>query len=79
NLEDSRLGILITACNLKVTDVDNKDEDLTFKGSYVRSTFTQNDLNQQIIRYIINPSTEVTSDSFEFQVSDVAGNTMVPE
>ncbi|CAM4616510.1 unnamed protein product, partial [Caretta caretta] len=79
NLEDSRLGILIMACNLKFTDVDNKDEDLTFKGSYVLSTFTQNDLNQQIIRYIINPSTEVTSDSFEFQVSDMAGNTMVPE
>ncbi|KAM9130325.1 LOW QUALITY PROTEIN: FRAS1-related extracellular matrix protein 1-like, partial [Pangshura tecta] len=93
NLKDDRLGILTTACNLKVTDVDNKDEDLTFKarrppffghlensktGSYVLSTFTQNDLNLKIIRYIINPSTEVTSDSFEFQVSDVAGNTMVP-
>lgn len=48
-------------------------------GSFLQNSFTQDDLNQHNIRYILNPSLEVTSDSFEFQVSDMAGNTIVSE
>lgn len=46
---------------------------------FLQNSFTQDDLNQDYIRYIINPSIEVTSDSFEFEVSDAAGNMIVPE
>ncbi|XP_029473303.1 LOW QUALITY PROTEIN: FRAS1-related extracellular matrix protein 1-like [Rhinatrema bivittatum] len=94
NLKDGRMAIQVTAHNLKATDVNSKAEDLIYTvlrspyfgylenvktGSYVSDTFTQQDLNQKAIRYIINPSAEVTSDSFEFRVSDPAGNTIAPE
>nr|XP_056700742.1 FRAS1-related extracellular matrix protein 1-like [Euleptes europaea] len=94
NRKNGRFAIPITIHHLKVTDANSKDEELIFNirqppffgylenlkaGSVVQSSFTQDDLNQHNIRYIINPSTEVTLDSFEFQVSDTAGNTIVPE
>ncbi|KAH0618554.1 hypothetical protein JD844_017886 [Phrynosoma platyrhinos] len=94
NLKDGRLAIPITIHNLKVTDDDSKDEDLIFSvrrqpffgylenqrtGGLLKKYFTQDDLNQHNIRYIINPTTEVTSDSFEFEVLDSAGNAIVPE
>nr|XP_006002762.1 PREDICTED: FRAS1-related extracellular matrix protein 1-like [Latimeria chalumnae] len=94
NLKDGRFAIYITSQYLKASDTDSKDEDLVFRvlrppyfgylenantGSYVRGTFTQKNINQRIIRYIINPSVEVTLDSFEFKVLDPVGNTVVPE
>uniref|UniRef100_A0A803TDN2 Calx-beta domain-containing protein n=1 Tax=Anolis carolinensis TaxID=28377 RepID=A0A803TDN2_ANOCA len=94
NLKDGRLAVPITVRNLKVTDDDSRDEDLIFTvrrqpyfgylehsraGGLLKSSFTQDDLNHHNIRYIINPITEVTSDSFTFEVSDSAGNTIVPE
>ncbi|XP_008107564.2 FRAS1-related extracellular matrix protein 1 isoform X2 [Anolis carolinensis] len=94
NLKDGRLAVPITVHNLKVTDDDSRDEDLIFTvrrqpyfgylehsraGGLLKSSFTQDDLNHHNIRYIINPITEVTSDSFTFEVSDSAGNTIVPE
>ncbi|XP_062991152.1 FRAS1-related extracellular matrix protein 1-like [Elgaria multicarinata webbii] len=94
NLKDGRFAIPITVHSLKITDADSRDEELIFNirrqpffgylenprgGGFVLNSFTQDDLNQHNIRYIINPSTEVTSDSFEFDVSDKAGNTIVPE
>lgn len=48
-------------------------------GRFIQNAFTQHDINQHNIRYIINPLTDVTSDSFEFRVSDMAGNMRVTE
>ncbi|XP_053549608.1 FRAS1-related extracellular matrix protein 1-like [Bombina bombina] len=94
NTKDGRAVITITARNLKASDQDSPDEDLLYvvlrspyfghlentkTGDYVGSTFTQREVNQNAIRYIINPSFEVNSDSFEFKTSDPAGNAALPE
>uniref|UniRef100_A0ABM5G827 FRAS1-related extracellular matrix protein 1-like isoform X2 n=1 Tax=Pogona vitticeps TaxID=103695 RepID=A0ABM5G827_9SAUR len=94
NLRDGRFAIPITVRNLKVIDENSRDEEVIFsvrqqplfgylenpkEGGFLQNSFTQDDLNQDNIRYIINPSIEVTSDRFEFEVSDAAGNTIVPE
>ncbi|MGH0158377.1 UNVERIFIED_CONTAM: hypothetical protein FKN15_035473 [Acipenser sinensis] len=93
-LKDGRFVIYITARSLKAMDQDSKDDELDFTilrppysgylenaitGEYVKGRFTQRDLNLRSIRYVINPSIEVTGDSFEFRVSDPAGNAMLPE
>lgn len=36
-------------------------------------------MNQKAVRYVIPVDVEVTADSFEFQVTDPAGNTMLAE
>uniref|UniRef100_A0A803SXA9 Calx-beta domain-containing protein n=1 Tax=Anolis carolinensis TaxID=28377 RepID=A0A803SXA9_ANOCA len=93
NLKDGRLAVPITVRNLKVTDDDSRDEDLIFtvrrqpyfgylehsRAGISTLSVLKYDLNHHNIRYIINPITEVTSDSFTFEVSDSAGNTIVPE
>ncbi|XP_072853809.2 FRAS1-related extracellular matrix protein 1 isoform X1 [Pogona vitticeps] len=94
NLRDGRFAVPITVRNLKVIDDNSRDEEVIFsvqrqplfgylenpkEGGFLQNSFTQDDLNQDNIRYIINPSIEVTSDRFEFEVSDAAGNTIVPE
>ncbi|OCT84853.1 FRAS1-related extracellular matrix protein 1 [Xenopus laevis] len=94
NTKDGRAMIHITARNLKATDSDSKDEDLKFvilrspyfghlenakTGGFVGTIFTQREINQRAIRYIINPSVEVNSDSFEFKISDPAGNEILSE
>ncbi len=48
-------------------------------GAYIKGRFTQKDLEQKAVRYVIPADMEVTADSFEFQVTDPAGNTMLPE
>lgn len=52
---------------------------LVFTGGYIKGRFTQKDLDQKALRYIIPADMEVTADSFEFRVTDPAGNTMLPE
>ncbi|XP_075471577.1 FRAS1-related extracellular matrix protein 1-like [Ascaphus truei] len=94
NIRDGRTAVQITANHLKASDPDSQDEDLIYMvlrppyfghlenaktGGYVGSTFTQRDVNQRAIRYIINPAFEVNSDSFEFKLSDPAGNAILPE
>ncbi|CAI5777043.1 FRAS1-related extracellular matrix protein 1-like isoform X1 [Podarcis lilfordi] len=94
NLKDGRFAVPITVHNLKVTDANSRDEELVFSvrrhpffghlensgtGRLLQNSFTQHDLNQHNIRYILNPTTEVTSDTFEFEASDRAGNTIAPE
>ncbi|XP_042191644.1 FRAS1-related extracellular matrix protein 1b [Callorhinchus milii] len=93
-LRDGRFGIYITARNLKASDVDSDDEELIFTvlrppnfgylenvntGGYIRGTFTQSDIDRRRIRYIVNSSIEVISDSYEFKISDPAGNSIVPQ
>ncbi|XP_063284108.1 FRAS1-related extracellular matrix protein 1-like [Pelobates fuscus] len=94
NTKDGRGSIVITSRNLKSTDLDSEDENLIYAllrmpyfghledsktGDSLGSTFTQKEVNQRHIRYIINPSFDVSSDSFEFRLSDQAGNALQPE
>ncbi|XP_069794621.1 FRAS1-related extracellular matrix protein 1b [Narcine bancroftii] len=94
HLRDGRFGIYITARHLKASDTASKDEELIYTilrppyygylesentGEYIRSRFTQKDVDRRAVRYIINPSGDQTSDNFEFKISDAAGNSNVPE
>ncbi|KAG9482906.1 hypothetical protein GDO78_009060 [Eleutherodactylus coqui] len=93
-LKDGRSAIQITSQNLRASDTDSADEDLLYvilraprfghlekskTGHYIGRTFTQREINHRAIRYIINPSFEVNSDSFEFEISDSAGNKISPD
>ncbi|KAM9324646.1 FRAS1-related extracellular matrix protein 1-like [Gastrophryne carolinensis] len=94
NLKDGRYAIQITSRNLKASDPDSADDELVYillrsprfghlenakTGDHIGRTFMQKDVNQRLIRYIINPVFDVNSDSFEFQVSDPAENKIAPE
>lgn len=52
---------------------------LVFLGGYIKGRFTQKDVDQRAVRYVIPSDVEVTADSFEFQVKDPAGNSMLSE
>lgn len=48
-------------------------------GGYIKGRFTQKDVDQKAVRYVIPSDMDVTSDSFEFQLTDPAGNTKLPD
>ncbi|KAG5850921.1 hypothetical protein ANANG_G00087500 [Anguilla anguilla] len=94
NLQGGRQGIYITSRDLQASDPDSPNDELEFTilrsphfghlenaltGGYIKGRFTQKDLDQRAVRYVIDPEIEVTGDSFEFHVTDPAGNTMLPE
>ncbi|XP_026054147.1 FRAS1-related extracellular matrix protein 1-like [Carassius auratus] len=94
NLQDGKQGIYVTSKELRASDPDSPDDTLEFTitrpphfgylenvltGAYIKGRFTQKDLEQKAVRYVIPADMEVTADSFEFQVTDPAGNTMLPE
>ncbi|XP_068095487.1 FRAS1-related extracellular matrix protein 1-like [Hyperolius riggenbachi] len=94
NLKDGRSAIVVSSRNLKASDPNSSDGDILYillksphfghlensiTGDHIGRTFTQKDVNQRLIRYIINPLLDVNSDSFEFQISDPAGNKIPPE
>nr|XP_055068360.1 FRAS1-related extracellular matrix protein 1-like [Misgurnus anguillicaudatus] len=94
SIQDGKQCIYITTKELQATDPDSPDDALEFTiirpphfgyfenaltGAYIKGRFTQKDVNQKAVRYVIPVDIEVTADSFEFQVTDPAGNTMLPE
>ncbi|KAG5275412.1 hypothetical protein AALO_G00120010 [Alosa alosa] len=93
-LQEGQHVIYITSKDLQVSDPDSPVQELEFTivrpphfghlenahtGGYIKGRFTQKDLDQKAIRYVIPADMEVTADSFEFRVTDPAGNTMLPE
>uniref|UniRef100_A0A4W4GI01 C-type lectin domain-containing protein n=1 Tax=Electrophorus electricus TaxID=8005 RepID=A0A4W4GI01_ELEEL len=93
-LQDYLQVIYITSKELQASDPDSPNQELEFiitrpphfgylenaiTGGYVKGRFTQKDVDQQALRYVIPSDMEVTADSFEFQLSDPAGNTVLPE
>ncbi|XP_062905194.1 FRAS1-related extracellular matrix protein 1a isoform X2 [Mobula hypostoma] len=93
-LKNGQYGIYLSVRDLKASDIDSKDEELVFHilrgphfgylenittGGFISDNFTQQDLNSKNIIYIITPSSEVTSDSLEFLVSDPTGNSAAPQ
>ncbi|XP_009294520.1 FRAS1-related extracellular matrix protein 1b isoform X1 [Danio rerio] len=94
NLPDGKHGIYITSKELQASDPDSPDDTLEFTitrpphfgflentltGAFIKGRFTQKDVDQKAVRYVIPVDVEVTADSFEFQVTDPAGNTILPE
>ncbi|XP_069777597.1 FRAS1-related extracellular matrix protein 1a [Narcine bancroftii] len=93
-LKNGQYGIYISFRNLRASDINNKDEELVFHilraphfgylenittGGFIHDNFTQQDLNSKSIMYIITASSEVTSDSLDFIVSDPTGNSAAPQ
>ncbi|NXC41076.1 FREM1 protein, partial [Penelope pileata] len=93
-LKNGNYGIYITARSLKATDPNTEDDKIIFKilrgprygylenittGGFIREGFSQKDLNNKIILYVINPLWEVNSDNLEIQVTDPNGNSAVPQ
>ncbi|XP_068447643.1 FRAS1-related extracellular matrix protein 1b isoform X2 [Clinocottus analis] len=94
DLDGGRHGVLITSKHLQASDPDSPVEDLEFSivrpphsgylentltGAYIKSRFTQRDVDQRAVAFVLPADMEVTADSFLFSLTDTAGNTMLPE
>ncbi|KAG7232386.1 hypothetical protein INR49_008915, partial [Caranx melampygus] len=94
DLGSGRHGIVITNKHLQASDPDSPTEELEFSisrpphfgylenaltGAYIKGRFTQRDVDQRAVVFVLPADMEVTSDSFEFHLMDPAGNTMLPE
>uniref|UniRef100_A0A3Q2V9Z3 Fras1 related extracellular matrix 1a n=1 Tax=Haplochromis burtoni TaxID=8153 RepID=A0A3Q2V9Z3_HAPBU len=89
-LADGRYGIFLSSQELKARDSNSREEELIFcivrpphfgflenitTGGFVPQRFLQMELKKRSIVYIISLDTESVSDSLEFTVSDLLGNT----
>ncbi|KAM6939195.1 FRAS1-related extracellular matrix protein 1b [Lycodopsis pacificus] len=94
DLGGGRYGILITSKHLQASDPDSPAEELEFSitrpphfgylenaltGAYIKGRFTQRDVDQRAVVFVLPADMEVTADSFLFRLTDPAGNTMLPE
>ncbi|XP_056271069.1 FRAS1-related extracellular matrix protein 1b [Pseudoliparis swirei] len=94
DLVGGRYGILITSKHLQASDPDSPVQELEFSitrpphsgylentltGAYIKGRFTQRDVDQRAVAFVLPADMEVTSDSFLFRLIDPAGNTMLPE
>ncbi|KAM3876288.1 FRAS1-related extracellular matrix protein 1b [Diretmus argenteus] len=93
-LEGGRYGIFITSRHLQASDPDSPTQELEFTitrpphfgyleniltGAYIKGRFTQRDVDQRAVVFVVPADMEVTGDSFQFRLTDPAGNTMLPE
>ncbi|XP_010778118.1 FRAS1-related extracellular matrix protein 1-like, partial [Notothenia coriiceps] len=93
-LGGGRYGIFITSKHLQASDPDSPAEELEFSisrppqfgylenaltGAYIRGCFTQRDVDQRAVAFVLPADMEVTADSFQFLLTDPAGNTMLPQ
>nr|XP_046247058.1 FRAS1-related extracellular matrix protein 1b isoform X2 [Scatophagus argus] len=93
-LGDGRYGIFITSKHLQASDCDSPTEELEFSitrpphfgylenavtGAYIKGRFTQRDISQRAVVFVLPADVEVTADSFQFRLSDRAGNAALPE
>uniref|UniRef100_A0A4W6CZ81 Fras1 related extracellular matrix 1b n=1 Tax=Lates calcarifer TaxID=8187 RepID=A0A4W6CZ81_LATCA len=94
DLGGGRYGIFITNKHLQASDPDSPTEELEFSisrpphfgylenaltGAYIKGRFTQRDVDQRAVVFVLPADMEVTADSFQFRLTDPAGNTMLPE
>lgn len=94
DLGDGRFGVFITNKHLQASDSDSRAEQLQFSvsrppqfghlenaatGSYIKGRFTQQDLDQRLVLFLLPVDVEVTTDSFLFLLSDAAGNSAPPQ
>ncbi|XP_036971006.1 FRAS1-related extracellular matrix protein 1b isoform X3 [Acanthopagrus latus] len=94
DLGGGRFGIFITSKHLQASDPDSPTEELEFSitrapyfgylenvltGAYIRGRFTQRDVDQRAVVFVLPADVDVTADSFQFRLVDPAGNTALPE
>ncbi|XP_049444192.1 FRAS1-related extracellular matrix protein 1b [Epinephelus fuscoguttatus] len=94
DLGGGRFGIFITSKHLQASDPDSPTEELEFSitrpphfgylenaltGAYIKGRFTQRDVDRRAVVFVLPADMEVTADSFQFRLTDPAGNTMLPE
>ncbi|KAM4548346.1 FRAS1-related extracellular matrix protein 1b isoform 2-T4 [Odontesthes bonariensis] len=94
DLGAGRSGIFITSRHLQASDPDSPAEQLQFSisrppsfgylenaatGASIRGRFTQLDLDQRAVLFVLPADVEVTADSFQFRLSDPAGNSGPPQ
>ncbi|XP_034738010.1 FRAS1-related extracellular matrix protein 1b, partial [Etheostoma cragini] len=94
DLGAGRYGVLVTSKHLQASDPDSPAEQLEFSisrtpefgylenalsGAYIKGRFTQRDLDQRAVVFVVPADVDVTADSFQFRVTDPAGNSMLPE
>lgn len=48
-------------------------------GAYIRGRFTQRDVDQRAVVFVLPADMDVTADSFQFILTDPAGNSILPE
>lgn len=48
-------------------------------GAYIKGRFTQRDVDRRAVVFVLPVDVEVTADSFQFRLTDPAGNTALPE
>ncbi|CAN9500847.1 unnamed protein product [Ophioblennius macclurei] len=93
-LAGGRHGILVTTQHLKASDPDSPTHLLEFlvhaapqhgylqntaTGSYISTRFTQRDVDQRNVMFVLADDVAVTTDSFTFCVVDPGGNSSPPE
>ncbi|KAK7889207.1 hypothetical protein WMY93_024767 [Mugilogobius chulae] len=94
SLGSGRFGIILDRSHLQASDPDSEDQELTFTitkpprhghlenlltGSYIQTRFTQKDINQKSVVYLLPVDIDVTKDNFLFVLSDPAGNSLPPQ
>uniref|UniRef100_A0A8P4KJE7 Fras1 related extracellular matrix 1b n=1 Tax=Dicentrarchus labrax TaxID=13489 RepID=A0A8P4KJE7_DICLA len=90
DLGGGHYGIFITSKHLQASDPDSPTEELEFSitrpphfgylenaltGAYIKGRFTQRDVDQRAVLFVLPADMEVTADSFQFRLTDPAGNT----
>ncbi|KAM9365122.1 FRAS1-related extracellular matrix protein 1b [Pholidichthys leucotaenia] len=88
-----RYGIFITNRDLQASDPDSPTEEVEFSisrpphfgylentatGSYIQGRFTQHDVDQRTVLFVLPADVEVTTDNFQFILRDPAGNEAMP-
>ncbi|XP_070816237.1 FRAS1-related extracellular matrix protein 1b [Chaetodon trifascialis] len=94
DLGGGRYGLFITSKHLQASDRDSPAEELEFSitrpphfgylenavtGAYIKGRFTQRDVDQRAVVFVLPADVEVTADSFQFRLTDPAGNAALPE
>uniref|UniRef100_A0A3Q3W4V2 C-type lectin domain-containing protein n=1 Tax=Mola mola TaxID=94237 RepID=A0A3Q3W4V2_MOLML len=95
DLGGGRHGIFITSKHLQASDGDSPAEELEFSivrpplfgylenaltsESYIKGRFTQRDVDQRAVVFVLPADVEVTADSFRFRLTDAAGNSALPQ
>uniref|UniRef100_A0A665VGY6 Fras1 related extracellular matrix 1b n=1 Tax=Echeneis naucrates TaxID=173247 RepID=A0A665VGY6_ECHNA len=94
DLGAGRYGIFITNKHLQASDPDSPTEEVEFSisrpprfgylenavtGAYIKGRFTQQDVDKRAVVFVLPADVEVMTDSFQFRLMDLAGNTLLPE
>uniref|UniRef100_A0A3Q3W4W6 Calx-beta domain-containing protein n=1 Tax=Mola mola TaxID=94237 RepID=A0A3Q3W4W6_MOLML len=93
DLGGGRHGIFITSKHLQASDGDSPAEELEFSivrpplfgylenalTAYIKGRFTQRDVDQRAVVFVLPADVEVTADSFRFRLTDAAGNSALPQ